>query len=350
MIPLRKNGSKKGVPYLVNSTNKEEIKKILSKEEKKFLPIVNEQMVLQKIAFLQKYDTNYIGMAITTKGGWKKEIEKWGPQVDTLTIDSSNACFEDAIEIIKYAKKSSEFKTKPFGVGNIIKGRDFKIFAQAGADYIIGGMGVGSICQTGSTRGNGRGQFTVAVELSEARDRYKEKRYVPIVLDGGIKNLKDMTVALAFADFIMMGNYFNKFYESSAEKFDIEKKITTEENLMRYVETWGEGHPRARLVAIYGINFRQALTEKHQGDVSKVIERYGHSGISSATVEGYVGLVDYCGRLKPNIEKDARYIRTTISNSGACDLASFRKKACVEKASYETLRDMLAHGIQVTEK
>ena len=339
----------KGIDYLV-SEDKRKIKRILKREGKRFVSIVDRNMVLQKLAFLQTFNTNYIGIAISTRKGWKKEIEKWGPQVDTLTIDSSNACFPDALKILKYVKESSEFKDKPFGIGNIIQGRDLTIFAENGADYVIGGMGVGSICRTGSERGNGRGQFTVARELAEARDAYAKKRYVFVIIDGSMSNIKDITVALAFGDFVMMGNYFNRFYEAAAQKFDADKKPTIEENLMRYVETWGEGHPRARLVAMYGINnFRQALKSASKG-TTRVLERYGHSSISSATVEGIVGLTDYRGRLKPCVENDARYVRTTISNAGASDLECFRDKAVLEKASQRTLRDMLPHDVEVTEQ
>jgi IMP dehydrogenase len=344
MLPLE------SIPYLENNEDKKYIKQLLSREKKKFLPIVNEHKILEKIAFLQKFDTNYIGIVIPSKKGWKEELEKWAPQVDTLCIDSSNACFKDAITILKYAKK--KFPNKPFGIGNIIQSRDFMTFAEAGADYIIAGMGVGSICKTGAERGNGRGQFTVASELAETRDKFAKKRYVPLVIDGGIGNVKDLTIALAFGDFVMMGNYFNRFYEAAAQKFDNKEppQPTSEESQMYSVESWGEGHPRARLVAMYGMNFRQALSEVSSKDVSKVLERYGHSKLSSATVEGIVGLVNYRGRLKPCVEEDARYIRTTISNAGACDLASFRKKAILEKASAQTLKDMLPHGIKVTEQ
>jgi len=335
--------------YLTTQASEEEIRKALELQKRKFVPIVDSQGVLQKIAFLQKFNTNYIGMAISTRQGWEEEIEKYASLVDTLCIDSSNACFEDAIKILRYAKQ--KFPDKPFGIGNIIQARDFEIFAEAGADYIIGGMGVGSICKTGSERGNGRGQFTVARELAEARDKYfKEKgKYVYFVLDGGIKNVKDMIVALTFADFIMLGNYFNKFHEAVAQKFDANKQLTSNEALMKYVESWGEGHPRARLVAMYGLNFRKILAGNNQTQ-EKVSERYGHITLAGATTEGVVGLVPYRGRLKPCVERDARYIRTTISNSGAIDLKSFKEIAILEKASEQTQKDMLPHDLEVTEE
>lgn len=351
MIPLR-GKSRGGIPFLINSKDEREIKKILVNEEKKVLPIVNQKMVLQRIAFLQKHDTNFIGLAVSTREGWKKEIDRFGSQVDTLTIDSSNACFDEALRILKYMKESREFRFKPFGIGNIIQAQDFRIFADAGVDYLIAGMGVGSICKTGSERGNGRGQMTVLTELANEREIYATKssgRYVPFVLDGGIETVREMTVALAFADLIMMGNYFNRFYEAAGQKLDGNNNPTSIEDLIKSVETWGEGHPRARLVAIYGLNFSEAIAANADFGKQKASERYGHSTLSGSTVEGVVGKVGYKGRLKPNVERDARYIKTTISNAGASDLETFRKLAVIEKASQQTLRDMLPHDIEVIE-
>lgn len=349
MIPLGKG--KRGIPY-THSEDKETIKGILAGEEKKFIPVVDQNMILQKLAFLQKSNTNYIGIAITTRKGFEEEIEKFGSQVDTLMIDSSNAWFEDAKKILKYAKK--KFPEKPFGIGNLVTRGAFEMFAREGVDYIIAGMGVGSICKTGSKRGNGRGQMTVARELEKARDNYYKKRgrYVPFVLDGGIRDVKDMTVALAFGDFIMMGNYFNSFYESAGQKLDADKKPVSEESHIKRVESWGEGARKARLVALYGMDFRERLLGDYNINISKAkdIERYGYSTISSSTIEGVEGDIKYRGRLKPCVENDARYIKATISNAGGCDLASFRREAVVEKASARTILDMLPHDVDVREE
>jgi len=343
MNKLTRSKSKSGVFYLRES-EKFDVAKVFENYNRRFIPIVDGNNILKQIAFLNDFDTNFIGIAVGTRSDWKEEIEIWGPQVDTLMIDSSNACFDDALKILKYAKK--KFPDKPFGIGNIVRGLHFKKFAEKGADYLIAGMGVGSICKTGSERGNGRGQFTVAKELSEARSKFFKNsgRYVPLIIDGGIRNVKDMAVALAFADFIMMGNYFNGLFESPARKFDINGNVTSEEANIAYVETWGEGHPMARLVSIYGIDLSRNLSKSQSG---KPIERYGHLTISGSTVEGVLGRISYKGRLRPNVEKDARYLRTTISNTGAGNLEEFRQGVVLERVSQMTLEDMLPHSIEI---
>ena len=58
--------------------------------------------------------------------------------------------------------------------------------------------------------------MTVAHEFAMVRDELYEKgKKVPFIIDGGIETVKDMTIALALANFIMMGNFFNRFYEAA---------------------------------------------------------------------------------------------------------------------------------------
>jgi len=350
MTPLRNGDINNGIPFLVNVEDEREIKRVLEGDKRSFIPIIDQNGILHRLAFLQKYDTNFIGTAISTKDeGWKKDLEKWGSQVDTLCIDSSNACFPDAIRILKYVKDSREFKDKPFGIGNIIRGKHFTEFAEAGADYIIGGMGVGSICQTGSPetgRGNGRGQMTVARELADARDEFAKRpkgRYVYLILDGSLETVHSIEVALTHGDLLMMGNYFNRFFEAAGQKFNRDEKPTTEETQFDSVESWGEGHPRAGLVSMYGMDWRRQLSN-NSPQPDKSLERYGYSSVAGATVEGVVTLVPYRGRLKPCLERDGRSIRATISNTGASDLKSYREMAVLEKMDAGTLKDMLPHG------
>ena len=343
-----------GIPFLYEG-DEGNIKEVLKSSPRGFIPIVDRGMILKRLAFLSRFDTNFLAMAISTASEkkWVDDIEKWVPQIDSPMIDSSNACFDDSIRALRYGKK--RFPNKPFGVGNITQGKHFIIFAEERADYIIGGMGIGSICETGITRGNGRGQFTVAKDLYIARREYYKRmgRYVPFVLDGGIKDIKDMTVALSFADFIMMGNYFNRFYEAAARKLRENKRdLTHDEKEARFAESWGEGHPVARLVATYGINFREVLKLDESVDISTVLERYGHTSLSSATVEGVFALVELRGRLKPCVEEGAKYVKATISNTGASNLDEYRKISRVEKMSHLTLKDMYPHDVleAITEK
>ena len=111
----------------------------------------------------------------------------------------------------------------------------------------------------------------------------------------------------------MMGNYFNRLFEAEAPKLDKDRKPTSDETRMVYVETWGEGSKRARNLG-----------------------RYGHSSNKSFFEEGVEGVVPYAGRLKPNLESDIMKIKTAMCNVGARNLEEFRKKAVLELNSQYT--------------
>jgi len=348
-----KSEEPKGIRYLINVDDETEIKRVLKEEGRTFIPIVNDDMVLQKLAFLQKYDTNFIGMAIGTRGNWRAEIKKWFEKVDTLTLDSSNVWFDDAFKIVRYIKESDELSKKPFGVGNVVSKEAFLEFAEEGADYVIGGMGIGSICQTGDDvegRGCGRGQMTVAREFAEAREEYfnRTERYVYAIGDGSINSVQTMSVAFGFFDLVMMGSYFNRFLEAAGRKFDSDKNKTHDEGAIRYVETWGEGNPHAGDVAMRGIS----LTGEPDQNSESIVERYGHVSSAGVFKEGVKGKVIYRGRLKPNIEMDANGLRSNVSNSGMdpedgeSHLEAYRKAAVFEKIDTFTQQDLRPHGLE----
>lgn len=86
----------------------------------------------------------------------------------------------------------------------------FRFLAEAGADFVKVGIGGGAICITREQKGIGRGQATALIEVAEARDEYFKETgvYVPICSDGGIVHDYHITLALAWARFMMLGRYF----------------------------------------------------------------------------------------------------------------------------------------------
>jgi IMP dehydrogenase len=172
-------------------------------------------------------------------------------------------------------------------------------------------MSSGSICTTQREKAVGRAPMTALIKTDKARQEYykTEKRYVPLIMDGGITSAADMIIALTIADAVMMGGYFNKFYEAAGEKFDENGKVTTLESEMRKVNSWGEG------------------SEKAQN-----MERYGQSR-KSFFAEGIEGKVPYAGRLKLTLRKDLMKIRAALSNAGCMNLGELRDNAVIELIS-----------------
>ena len=71
-----------------------------------------------------------------------------------------------------------------------------------------------------------------------------------------------MIIALTVADAVMMGYYFNRFYESAGEKLDRGGQITRDESEMASVVTWGEGSIRAKNLDRYGHATRKTFFEE----------------------------------------------------------------------------------------
>lgn len=293
----------------------EKAKRLLESKGANHLIVLDDQNRLVKLAFRKDIEKIKVGAAISTYDGWQERVKaNVEAGVDLIVVDTSDAYSEFVKDVLK---KYKTMKTKvPICVGNVVTYEGALFLMQNGADIVKVGMSSGSICTTQREKAVGRSPMTALIEAAKARKVYyqKTKRYVPIIMDGGVTCAADMIVALTTANAIMMGGYFNKFYEAAGEKFDENGKVTTIENEMRLVATWGEGSDRA-----------------------KNLDRYGQSR-RTFFAEGVEGKVPYAGRLKPALKKDLMRIKAALSNVGSMDLKDFRKNAVIELISSDSTR------------
>jgi IMP dehydrogenase len=299
----------------------EKAKGLMGKE--KYLVVLDDQNRLVKLAFKKDIEMLKVGAAISTHEGWKERVmENVDAGVDMIVIDTSDA-HNDFVADVLGEYKSNGLRV-PVCVGNIVTYKGAMFLMENGADIVKVGMSSGSICTTAREKAVGRAQMTAVMDAVNARDKYFEKheRYVPIVSDGGIKGSADMLIALTMADVLMMGGYFNQFKEAAGEKLDRTRNLTNETERIAHVATWGEGSRRAQNLARYG-------------QVPKTFFE-----------EGAEGIVDYAGRLKPNLKTDMMKIRSAISNAGCYDLEDLRDNAVIELiSSYSANVVKDVHGI-----
>lgn len=313
MIPYEPSNSSIDVCYDPNITV-EQAKEKLKQIKGRYMIVLDSQQRLVKMAFKQDIADIKVGIAISTYPAWEQRVEKnIQAGADLIVIDTSDAYNVFTEKVIQEYKKKG-FKV-PLCVGNVITYDGAMFLMQAGADIIKVGMSSGSICTTQREKAIGRAPMTALLEIKKARDDYLKEtgRYVSIIADGGISSSADMVIALSIADAIMMGGYFNGFYEANALKLDANKKPTSEEPKIAYIETWGEGSERARNLG-----------------------RYGHTDKKTFFAEGVEGIVPYKGRLKPGLEKDLTKIKAALSNTGCKNLNEFRKNAVLELNSPHT--------------
>jgi IMP dehydrogenase len=285
----------------------EEAKNLFEEKGVNRLIALDREGRLEKMAFRKDMEKIKVGVAISTHKGWENKVKKTlGAGADLVVIDTSDAHNEFTKDVLqKY--KSMKFNV-PVCAGNVVTYEAAEFLMDNGADMVKVGMSSGSICITQREKATGRAPMTALMEVGRARNDHFKKtgKYVSVIIDGGISSAADMIIALTIADAIMMGGYFNKFYEAAAEKLDEKGKETRIEAEMYEVATWGEGSHRA-----------------------KNLDRYGQSR-KTFFAEGVEGTVNYGGRLKPTLKTDVMKIKGALSNTGCMNLKEFRDKAVIE--------------------
>ncbi len=304
----------------------EEAKKEL--EGKNYLIVLDDLDRLVKIAFRKDVENIPVAAAVSTHKGWKKRTQACiEAGADMIVVDTSDGFNEFTAKVIEDFKDMGT--EVPICVGNVITYDGAKFLMEKGADLVKVGMSSGSICTTQREKATGRAPMTALLEASRARNDFarEKKRYVPLVIDGGVSSAGDMIISLTVADAVMMGGYFNHFYEAEGEKYDENMKNTNHEPDIRYIGTWGEGSARARN-----------------------LDRYGHVARKTFFTEGEEGTVENWGRLKPKLKQDIRKIKAALSNAGCMNLKEFHNEAVIELMStYSQKLVGSTHNIKVKE-
>lgn len=99
--------------------------------------------------------------------------------------------------------------------GNVCTAMAYHDLVNAGADAVKVGVGPGAACTTRMVTGFGVPQFTAIYDCA----KIAEKLRVPLIADGGIRNSRDLVLALAAgASTVMIGKLFAMTEESAAPK------------------------------------------------------------------------------------------------------------------------------------
>ena len=299
------------------------------------LPIIDKEGNLMYMVFRKDYSTHkqyplelldnqkrhVVGAGINTRDYEQRVPALVDAGADVLCIDSSEGYSEWQKRTLKWIRDKYGDSVK-VGAGNVVDAEGFRFLAECGADFVKIGIGGGSICITREQKGIGRGQATAVIEVAKARDEYFKETgiYVPICSDGGIVYDYHMTLALAMgADFLMLGRYLARFYESPTNKMNI--------NGTYMKEYWGEGSARARNWQRYDLG----------GDKKLSFE------------EGVDSYVPYAGGLKDNVNLTISKMRSTMCNCGALTIPELQKKAKLTLVSATSLVEGGAHDVLLKE-
>jgi IMP dehydrogenase len=174
-----------------------------------------------KIAWVEKYkERTFISCGIQTLS--LDEIRK------LLDLGAMGVCIDVAHgHSDKMFRMIQEIKTthpeKEVIAGNVCTAMAYHDLVNAGADAVKVGVGPGAACTTRLVTGFGVPQFTAIYECA----RIAEKLRIPLIADGGIRNSRDVVLALAAgASSVMVGKLFALTQESAALKRKSEKSDT----------------------------------------------------------------------------------------------------------------------------
>ena len=191
----------------------------------------------------------------------------------------------EAIEEIK-----TKLETIEVVAGSVATGEATEYLCEKGADSIRVGIGNGSLCETRIRTGVGIPQVSAIRDCVAVADRFD----VPIVGDGGIRNVGDVCKGLACgADSIMLGSLLSGTKETPGT---IEK-----------IGQWPN----------------EMLHKKYRGSASLDSKKSrGHNN----NVEGNHKVIPYKGKVKRIIKDIQEGIRSSFSYVGANNISEYHSK------------------------
>lgn len=187
--------------------------------------------------------------------------------------------------------------------GNVCTPMAYQDLVNAGADAVKVGIGPGAACTTRIVTGFGVPQFTAVQQCAEIAKKLR----VPIIADGGIRNSRDVVLALAAgASTVMMGKMFALTKESAAEK---QRTIIGADVI--------DHSPR------YG-----ALRAKYRGQASEDFQNEFYGGLKEKTVaEGTDFWADVTGTAQELIDDILGGLRSGLTYGGARNIKELQRKA-----------------------
>jgi IMP dehydrogenase len=321
---------RKDVQVGVGIEDLDEANRLMVETGRGFLPIVSEEGTLQSVVFKKDRDKHLrhpaetvdserrlrVAAAISTH---PEDVPRARALVehgaDVLVVDASDGHTVFQARTLERLRASSDV---PVVAGNVVTAEGFDYLADAGADAVKVGMGIGSGCTTQAMKATGRGQATALIEIAEARDRRAERtgERLPLIADGSIGGPAELVVALALgADSVMLGNRLARFSESPG-------RLVHRSGGEAWKEYWMEGSRRAANARRYA-QARESFFE-----------------------EGIEGWVPHEGSIYEGLPALLRALRSALATAGCRDLDALHAHAVLEPQSEASLRDASVRGME----
>jgi IMP dehydrogenase len=247
-----------------------------------------------------------VGAAIGARGDYlERAAELLRSGADLLVIDIAHGDSEVMRQAVEAFRR--RFPEAELMCGNVGTGEGARFLRDLGADAIKVGIGPGRGCRTRLETAAGVPQLQA---IREAWCAVEET--VPIVADGGVRDDKDIFLALACgASAVMLGSMLSGTDESPGVV--IEDPGTREKRKIYR----GMTSPQAVLEALYGSD-----ADASPGEAL------------DTPPEGQEIQVPYQGSVRDILHRVRGHLRSSISYAGACSLSEVRERVLREPLRY----------------
>ena len=253
-----------------------------------------------------------------------------------ICIDIANGHMQKLLNTIKKLKELYGEKIVIMS-GNIANPETYKLYEEAGCDYIRCGIGGGAGCITASNTGVYYPLFSLLEETYKVKKSINGK--CKIIADGGIRNYCDIQKALLYADYVMLGSMLNKAIESAGKttygkSYFITKRGKKILNIFRTIFEFGKEVPKEKYNSVikriksgklevwksfYGMSTKRAQSEM------------GNKKLKTSEGIEFSQKVEYS--LKDFIDNEKSYLRSAMSYTNSKTLDEYKDKKWVSKLS-----------------
>jgi IMP dehydrogenase len=239
--------------------------------------------------------------------------------VDVLVVDTAHGHSSGVIESVKILKKS--FPETQIIAGNIATAQAAEELINAGVDAVKVGIGPSGICTTRVVTGVGMPQITAIMNCAAVC----KKHNIPLIADGGIKQIGDIAKALtAGADLVMIGNLFAGTKESPGEMIFLEGRSYKVYRGMGSIEAMKKGSS----------------------------DRYFQEGTDANKLvpEGIEGRVPYRGPLSDTIYQMVGGLKASMGYCGTRTISELKEKAQFIRITSATVQENHPHSVIITKE